>query len=59
MKRAFCLATACVIVWLTTRALIASTSVGVFAIVDQVTPEPTDKAPERVRISGMFADPSV
>jgi hypothetical protein len=45
MKRAFCLATACVIVWLTTRALIASTSVGVFAIVDQVTPEPTDKAP--------------
>jgi hypothetical protein len=57
MKRAFCLAIACVIVWLTTGALIASTSVGVFAIVDEVTFEPTDKAPERVRISGMFVVP--
>jgi hypothetical protein len=35
----------------------ASTSSGVFAIVDEVALEPTDSAPERIRIAGVFVVP--
>jgi hypothetical protein len=57
MKVALGIATACVGAALTTSALMASTSVGVFAIVDEVALEPTDSAPERIRIVGVFVVP--
>jgi hypothetical protein len=57
MKVALGIATTCVCAALTTTALMASTSVGVFAIVDEVALEPTDSAPERIRIVGVFVVP--
>jgi hypothetical protein len=57
MKVALGIATTCLAAALTTTALMASTSVGVFAIVDDVALEPTDSAPERIRIAGVFVVP--
>ena len=49
--------TLCLGLGLLTTQSVASTRVGIYAIIDDVTFEPSDFEPERVRISGVFVVP--
>ena len=52
------LASACAVLVLMTTAVIAKrATIGIYAIVDRITFEPTEQSPDRVRIWGVFVVP--